>query len=252
MKKIFLCFILLVFLLSCKNKKEEDNIITMFASTSLRNALKEICQNYKSDTGIEVKCLFNSSGKLRETIEAGDCSDIYFSSSLKEVNTLKNEDLLYDDSITNILRTGIVLVVPKNSNLNITSFNDLTNNDIEKIAIGESMTSPIGQYAEQILNTIGIYDEVADKIIFGNDTKHVIDLVKMDKIDCGIVYETEAKFNKEYVKIAAEPSEHIEVIYSAVIVGKTEKKAEAEEFINYLCSDKCIRIFEDYSFYPIM
>lgn len=111
MKKLFLCLVLFVLLLSCK--KQESKNITVFASSSLRRALKEICHNYESDTGVSIECIFNSSGKLREQIESGSYPDIYFSSSRREINTLKNEELLYNDTITNILGNSIVLIAQK-------------------------------------------------------------------------------------------------------------------------------------------
>lgn len=175
---------------------------------------------------------------------------MYFSSSVSEINTLKNEDLLYDDSITNILGNRIVLVAPKNSNLKIKSFTDLTNKSIKKIAIGESMTSPIGRYAEELLKHLGIYKNITDKIILGNDTKHVIELVKMDKIDCGVVYETEAKLNNDSVTVVAKAkdSDYSKIIYSLAIIEKSQKEEESKKFIDYLFTDESIDIFKEYGF----
>lgn len=246
MKKLFLCLVLFVLLLSCK--KQESKNITVFASSSLRRALKEICHNYESDTGVAIECIFNSSGKLREQIEAGTYPDIYFSSSRREINTLKNEELLYNDTITNILGNKIVLIAPKNSDIKIKSFADLTNKSIKKIAIGESMTSPIGRYAEELLKHLGMYKYIADKIILGNDAKHIIELVKMDKIDCCLVYETEAKLNDDSVTIVAKDLDYSKIIYSLAIIEKSQKEEESKKFIDYLFSDKSMNIFKEYGF----
>lgn len=228
---------------------KKDKII-IFASSSLKNPLTKICNNYKAETGKKAECTFNSSGRLREKIESGFYADIYFSASFMEVNKLKHRNLLYNDTITNILGNKIVLVVPKNSNIDIKSFSDLAKDSVKQIAIGESITSPVGRYTEELLNNLGIYGMIADKIIFGHDSKEIIDLVKVDKLDCAIVYKTEVVLDNNDLKIAAEAdgNNHTEIIYSTAVLKDTEKEEDAREFMNYLCSDKSLSILEDYGF----
>ncbi|MCZ9850448.1 molybdate ABC transporter substrate-binding protein [Brachyspira hyodysenteriae] len=248
--KAILCFMMSIFLFSCSNfKKEEKDDIIIFASASLMNPLSEICTNYQKETGKKIGCSFDSSGRLREQIQSGAYSDLYFSASASEMNILKSIDFLYNDSITNILKNDIVLVMPKDSDMHLDSFLDLTNDYIEKIAVGESMTSSIGQYTEEILKKFDIYDIISDKIIFGKDTREVIDLVKNDKIDCGIVYITEAILNNNNdLQIAAEPKTHMDIVYSIAVLKKSLKEKEARDFINYLFSEKSLNILKDYGF----
>ena len=85
-KYIFLSLIS-IFLFSCSNN-EKDKII-IFASSSLKNPLTKLCNNYKAETGKKSECTFNSSGRLREKIESGFYADIYFSASFMEVNKLR-------------------------------------------------------------------------------------------------------------------------------------------------------------------
>ncbi|MBW5395096.1 substrate-binding domain-containing protein, partial [Brachyspira hampsonii] len=119
---IILYFIISILLFSCSKTKEEKDDIIIFASSSLMNPLIEICTNYKKETGEKIGCSFDSSGRLREQIQSGNYADLYFSSSLYEMNMLKDMNLLYNDSITNIVKNEIVLVIPKDLNININSF----------------------------------------------------------------------------------------------------------------------------------
>ena len=113
------------------------------------------------------------------------------------------------------------------------------------------MTSPIGRYTEEILNNLGIYNLVADKIIYAKGTENIVDLVeKIDNIvDCGIVYKTSATHNNNIEIVAeAESSLHTEIIYSIAVVKNSLKKQEAIDFINYLCSEKSLNILKYYGF----
>ena len=246
--KTILYFIMSIFLFSCSNDQNENVII--FASSSLKTPLIKICNNYREETGKEIECLFNSSGKLREQIQKGDYADLYFSSSVNNINILKSIELLYNDSITNLLSNKIVLVMPKDLDIDINSFFDLTNDAVKKIAIGESMTSPLGRYTEEILNNLGIYNMITDKVILGKDAKDVIDLVKIDKIECGIVYKTEAILNDDDLKIAAEAQDgsYTEIIYGIAVLKNSLKERVSREFIDYLCSEKSLDILKDYGF----
>ena len=113
------------------------------------------------------------------------------------------------------------------------------------------MTSPIGRYTEEILNNLGIYHLVADKIIYAKGTENIVDLVeKIDNIvDCGIVYKTSATHNNNIEIVAEDESSlHTEIIYSIAVVKNSLKKQEAIDFINYLCSEKNLNILKDYGF----
>lgn len=151
---IILYFIISIFLLACS--KKANNSIVIFASDSLKSPLSDIVRNYESETGKKVEVSFNSSGKLAEKIESEFYTDLYISSSIDEIYKLKDKNLLHDETIKNILRNKIVLIKSKNSNKDISSFLDLANNSIRQIAVGESMTSPIGYYTEEILHDLGI------------------------------------------------------------------------------------------------
>lgn len=242
---IILYFIISIFLLSCS--KKANNSIVIFASDSLKSPLSDIVNNYESETGKKVELSFNSSGKLAEKIESEFYTDLYISSSTKEIDKLKDKNLLYNDTIKNILKNKIVLIIRKNSGKDISSFLDLANNSIRQIAVGESMTSPIGYYTEEILHDLGIYNLVADKIIYAKSTREIVDLVeKVDNIvDCGIVYKTSAMHNNN-IEIVDE--DDTEVIYGIAVTKNSSKKQEAIDFINYLYSEKSITVLTYYGF----
>ena len=111
-----------------------------------------------------------------------------------------------------------------------------------------SMTSSVGRYTEEILNNLGIYNKIADKFILGKDAKEVIDLIKNDKIDCGIVYKTEAILNDNDLKIVAEAENNTEIIYSIAVLKNSSKEKMAREFIEYLYTEKSLNIFKEYGF----
>ena len=155
---------------------------------------------------------------MAEKIESEFYTDLYISSSIKEIDKLKDKNLLYNDTIKNILKNKIVLIIRKNSGKDISSFLDLANNSIRQIAVGEPMTSPIGYYTEEILHDLGIYNLVADKIIYAKSTREIV------------------------------AEDDTEVIYGIAVAKNSSKKQEAMDFINYLYSEKSITVLTYYGF----
>lgn len=67
------------------------------------------------------------------------------------MNALQDKNLILPDSRRNLLTNRLVLIVPRRSDLNINNFEQLTDNKIKRIAVGEFRSVPVGQYAEELL-----------------------------------------------------------------------------------------------------
>lgn len=59
----------------------------------------------------------------------------YSSAAMKQMNALEDEGLVDADSVVELLENKIALIVPKDSTLGITGFEDITK--AEKIALGD-------------------------------------------------------------------------------------------------------------------
>ena len=115
---------------------------------------------------IKVTPTYASSGDLQTQIENGLEADIFMSASNKQMNALADEDLIDNSTNVQTLENKVVLIVPKDSDSNITSFEDLK--DVEgTIAIGDPESVPAGQYAKEVLTNLGIWDSVESKLSLG-------------------------------------------------------------------------------------
>jgi len=139
--------------------------------------------------------------------------------------------------------------VPKETKLNITKYEDLTQDDVQKIALGETATVPAGQYAQQVLQKMGFWDKLKERIVFAKDVRTVLAYTETGNVEAGIVYKTDA-ISSDKVKIAAVAPEgsHEPIVYPiAVTTGAKQQKA-AEAFVEYLLSADSKAIFEKYGF----
>ena len=234
----------------CSVKTYEDKTVTVLAAASLTDVMGELEASYEeSHPGIDLVFSYAGSGALQAQIEEGAPADIFISAANKQMDALNEEGLMVSDSIVELLLNRVVLIVPSDSTLEIDSFEDVLNDDVGMIGLGEVESVPAGKYAQQVFESLGSWDEVQSRANFGTDVRTVLTWVETGEVDCGVVYATDA-FTSDAVTIVAEAPEGScdRVVYPAGIVEGSEVRSEAEEFLAYLGSEEAGFVFESYGF----
>lgn len=231
-------------------KQEKAVTLTVSAAASLKDSMNEIKQLYaKEHSNVTITYNFGASGTLQQQIEQGAPADVFISAATKQMNALKDKNLLVNDTVTNLLKNDVVLIVPKNSSSNVKSFNDLASDKVKKVALGETKSVPVGQYSQEILTNLKLIDKVQPKAIYGKDVKEVLTWVETGNVDAGIVYKTDALVSKK-VNIVATASEnsHKAVVYPAAVIKASKNPTQAKDFLKFLSSDKAKAVFQKYGF----
>ena len=204
----------------------------------------------KENPDSQLSFTFDSSGKLQTQIEEGADADVFFSAAMKQMNALEDEGLVDADSVAELLENKIALIVPKDSTLGITGFEDITKAD--KIALGDPESVPVGQYSKEAFENLGMWDDVEAKTSFGTNVTEVLSWVASGSADAGVVYLTDATTSDQYdqVKIVGYAPEGSvsKVIYPVGVVSASTKKDAAQKFIDYLGTDDALSFFAEYGF----
>jgi molybdate transport system substrate-binding protein len=231
-------------------KQEKAVTLTVSAAASLKDSMNEIKQLYvKEHPNVTITYNFGSSGTLQQQIEQGAPADVFLSAATKQMNALKDKNLLVNNTIADLLKNDVVLIVPKNSSSNVKSFNDLASDKVKKIALGEFKSVPAGQYAQQILTNLKLMDKVQPKAIYGKDVKEVLTWVETGNADAGIVYKTDALISKKVNIVATAPEgSHKAVVYPAAVIKASKNPTQAKDFLKFLSSDKAKAVFQKYGF----
>jgi len=228
----------------------EETTILVAAAASLKYSYDEelIPMFVAANPGIKVDATYDSSGKLQTQIEEGLGADVFMSAATKQMNALKDENMVDADSIVNLLENKIVLIVPAGMDAKVTGFEDIANADM--IAIGDPESVPAGQYAKEALTSLGLWDAVDAKSTKGTNVTEVLNWVAEGSADAGIVYATDAATTDKVQVIAEAPEGSLaaKVIYPVGIVTASENKEAAQKFVQFLQSDEAIAVFEKYGF----
>lgn len=229
----------------------EETEILVAAAASLKNAYEDklIPMFEEANPGVTVKGTYDSSGKLQTQIEEGLEADVFMSAAKKQMTALDEEGMIASDTITDLLENKIVLIVPTGNEKKLEKFEDIENAD--SIALGDPASVPAGQYAQEALTNLGIWDKIQDKVSFGTNVTEVLNQVAAASADAGIVYATDAASMADQVEVVAEAPEGSlakKVIYPVAVVKGTAHEEVTKEFVAFLQTDKAITVFEEYGF----
>lgn len=102
----------------------EEVKLLIAAAASLEYSMEEklIPLFEEQNPGVKVEGSYDSSGKLQTQIEEGMEADLFFSAATKQMDALTEEGYMKEDSEADLLENKIVAIVPKDSTLELNSF----------------------------------------------------------------------------------------------------------------------------------
>jgi molybdate transport system substrate-binding protein len=228
----------------------QNTTLLVAAAASLQTVLQAIDPLYRqAHPNHSLTYNFAASGALQRQIEQGAPVDIFISAALSQMDALQEQELLEPDSRINLLTNRLVLVIPKNSATRPTEFEQLTQPDVQRIAMGEPRSVPAGQYAEQVLRNLGILDQVQAKLVLGNNVTSVLTAVETGDVDAGLVYSTDAQRSDKIEVVAiADSALHSPILYPAAIARASQGKAAAAQYLEFLQRDGAVHLFKQAGF----
>lgn len=232
--------------------------IYAFIAASLSNSMEEIQKEF-NEIYPDVEIFYNgdSSGTLQTQIQEGARCDLFFSAAQKQMDALKEDKLVKEDSVVDLLENKVVLIKPKGSETKVTGFENIT--EAANLALaGESV--PVGQYAREIFTNLGIMEDVEKmEINEGKNVSEVLAAISEGSNEVGVVYATDAASVADKVEIIAEaPADSLKtpVLYPVGLIECEEASEDdakaAEVFLKYLQSEVALKVFEEYGFSTVL
>ncbi|GBE00464.1 molybdate-binding periplasmic protein precursor [bacterium BMS3Abin07] len=226
--------------------------LSISAAMSLKMPFEEIEKLFEEHhPDVDVLLNFNSSGKLRQQIEAGAPVDIFASASVKEMRRLLDKRMIAVGTMRILAGNEIVVIVPGDSGFDPGSFSDLKDESIKRIVIGNPDTTPVGMYSKEVLQSTGVWDAVKDRIVFAEHARQVLDYVARGEVDAGLAYSTDAMLGRRDVKVVikkAPRGSHREIKYPIGVVKGVNNREAADAFIAAVFSKEGRDILRKYGF----
>ena len=217
----------------------EAQEVTLSVAISMKDAVEELGRTFaRQRPGVQLRYNFGSSGELQKQIEAGAPIDLFVSAAQRQMDELDRKGLIVRDSRRVFARNVLTVIKPADSPLDVSKPPDLLDPRVGRIVIGNPKTVPVGQYAEESLRALGLWDRLQPKLVLAENVRQALEYVARGEVDAGFVYTTDAAARADRVKEAFRPGEETyrPVVYPVAVVGGAKQPALARAFIALLTS----------------
>ena len=223
--------------------------ILVSAAASLTDVLKEITTAYQAKSKHMVKFNFGPSSGLARQIDEGAPVDIFFSADLPQMDGLEKKGRLEPGTRKNLLSNQLVIIVPADSKLAISSCQDLLQSGVKRIALAEPTSVPVGVYTRKYLTDEGVWEQIKPKVVPVQDVRATLAAVESGNVEAGFVYKTDAAVSRKVRIVYEIPNDKgPKITYPAAIVKQSRHKDAARDFLNYIQSPTAKDAFKKYGF----
>ena len=245
--------ILLALLVLASSGAVEAQELTLSVAVSMKEAAEEAGRLFvKAHPGVRLRYNFWASGALQKQIEAGAPVDVFVSAASRQMDELEAGRHVIGATRRAFASNVLVAVAPADSALDLRRPAALADPKVTRIALGNPKTVPVGQYAEESLRALGLWDRVRAKVVFAENVRQVLDYVRRGEVDVGFVYATDAAARAAGVKEVFRPSEETygPVVYPAAVVAGSRHVALATAFVELLVSREGQAVLRRLGFQP--
>ena len=253
---------------SSTDGEAEETEIQVFIAASLNTVMTELAEMYNEEHP-EVTITYNpdSSGTLLTQIQEGYECDIFFSAAQKQMDDLEADGLMVEGTRANVVNNQVVVISLKDSGTKVTGLENL--NEAESIALAGGSV-PVGRYTRQALVNLGTLPETDDpasitteqvsealggvEISEQDNVSKVLTAVVEGSCEVGTTYYSDTYGYEDDLDILQTVSYDLtgDVIYPIARVVNEEaddaQTAAAEDFLQFILSDKAKAVFDSYYF----
>jgi molybdate transport system substrate-binding protein len=177
---------------------------------------------------------------------------VFLSAAARQMDELEKRSLIVAATRRAFARNVLVVVKPTDSRVDITGAADLLESRVGRIAVGNPKSVPAGQYAEESLRALGLWERVQPKLVFAENVRQVLDYVARGEVDAGFVYTTDAAARAQGVKEAFRPPDdsYRPVVYPGAVVAASKQPALARAFLDLLSGPEGRTALARFGFQP--
>lgn len=221
--------------------------LTISAAGTLADAFADIAAEFEAATGTHVTLNAAASGVLQKQIEQGAPVDVFASASPIQVDALIEGGLVSAEETATFASNTVVLIVPSGNPAGVSGFGDLAAADT--LTTGNPGTAPHGASAMQVLESLGLRDQLEPRFVFAENAAQTVDYVARSEADAGIVFTTEVLGRDDIEIVAtAAPDTHKPIRYVIVPVAASERPESAAEFVAFVTGERGREILAEYGF----
>jgi molybdate transport system substrate-binding protein len=223
---------------SVRAQKQE---VRVAAAADLKFAMGDLARQYGQHTGNSVDATFGSSGNFFSQLQNGAPFDVFFSADIDYPRKLEAAGLGEPGTLYEYAVGRIVIWMPPDATVDVAKLGwaVLLDARVQKIAIANPEHAPYGRAAVAALRKAGIYEQVAAKLVYGENISQAAQFVQSGNAQAGMVALSLAtspamKDGKRW-EIPAEM--HSPIQQAAIVLKDAKNKKAGEAFLEFVKSE---------------
>ena len=222
------------------------------AAADLTFAFNDLAARFQTQTGNRVNLAYGSSGNFFAQIQNGAPFDLFFSADVGYPQKLEAAGLAEPGTLYQYANGRLVIWTPNASKLDLSrGLAALLDPRIGKVAIANPQHAPYGSAAVAAMRHAGVYDQIKDKLVLGENISQTAQFVQSGNADAGIIALSLAlapamKGSGRYVEVPA--ADYPPLIQAGVILKSSRNKAMAKQLLKFLKEPETVALMERYGF----
>ena len=211
------------------------------AAADLQPVMPVLADEYQKTSGVKLVVSFGSSSTLAQQILNGAPIDVFLSADFTNPEKIVAAGMADGSTPTEYAKGRLVLWARKDSPLQPITIDSLTDKRVTSVAIANPLHAPYGLAAERALKALKMYDVVAPHLVIAENIAQAAQFVESGNAQLGLISLTgasSAHFQQVGSFVRIPSAIHPPILQCAVVMAKSEKKAEAHAFLDWLLSEK--------------
>lgn len=209
------------------------------AAADLQPVMPVLADAYEKATGVKLVVSFGSSGNLTTEILNGAPMDLFLGADFVYPEKIVAAGLADAKAPTQYAKGTLVLWARKDSPLQPLSVEKLLDPRVTSIAIANELHAPYGRAAVAALQKMKMYDATKPHFVVAENIAQAAQFVESGNAQLGLISLTAASsqhFKEIGTFVRVPTTTYPAILQCAVVMAKSEKKAEAHAFLDWLLS----------------
>ena len=243
------CLFLLSFGLSSSPVSGEE--VRVAVAANFLTTFNAITKQFEEETGHNVLVSPGSSGKLYVQIQNDAPFDLFFSADARRPELLEEEGMAIRGSRFTYAVGRVTLWSPDSLLIQKDGITVLGQGDFEYLAIANPKTAPYGQAAVQILKALHLWEQLRERLVYGENIGQAFQFVFTNNAQLGFVALSQV-LNPKFQNIGSRwdvpPHLYAPLTQQAVLLKKGQQNPAAKTFLVYMKGKTARDIIERFGY----
>ncbi|MCB4204773.1 molybdate ABC transporter substrate-binding protein [Deferribacterales bacterium Es71-Z0220] len=252
MKRVFIAFIVIAFLLTGVVRAEERLLI--FAGAASKPPTEEVAKLFREKYGVKVETVFGGSGYVLSQMILGKMGDLYFPGSSDFMEIAKRKGVVFPETEKYVVYLVNAINVQKGNPKNIKTLKDLTKPGL-KVAIANPEGVCVGTYAVEIIEKNFTEEEKQqfrkNLINYTGSCEKTATAISLKAADAVIGWRVFEYWDPERIETIPLKQEELSRIgYIPIAISKfTKNMGLAQKFIDFLDTEEAKSVYRKYKYF---